>query len=135
PTAEILMRSRYSAYARGEVDYVVRTHDPEKRLPALRESVAKWAAGAQFKKLEVLDTEAGGESDQRGIVEFEATFIEEGESRTLRERSSFIRRQGRWFYSKGITPSQQEQVRVGPKTGRNDPCSCGSGKKFKKCCG
>ena len=22
-----------------------------------------------------------------------------------------------------------------PKVGRNDPCPCGSGKKFKKCCG
>ncbi|MEY4631795.1 MAG: hypothetical protein RIQ81_1915 [Pseudomonadota bacterium] len=26
-------------------------------------------------------------------------------------------------------------VRTSPKTGRNDPCPCGSGKKFKKCCG
>jgi uncharacterized protein YecA (UPF0149 family) len=26
-------------------------------------------------------------------------------------------------------------VTVGPKIGRNDPCSCGSGKKYKKCCG
>jgi len=26
-------------------------------------------------------------------------------------------------------------VRVGPKVGRNDPCPCGSGKKYKQCCG
>jgi preprotein translocase subunit SecA len=35
-------------------------------------------------------------------------------------------------------PSPQEKpepVRVGPKVGRNDPCPCGSGKKFKACHG
>ena len=26
-------------------------------------------------------------------------------------------------------------IRVGPKVGRNDPCPCGSGKKYKQCCG
>jgi SWIM/SEC-C metal-binding protein len=30
--------------------------------------------------------------------------------------------------------SPPEPVRALPKVGRNDPCSCGSGKKFKKCC-
>jgi len=133
PTAEVLMRSRYTAYARGEVDYLVRTHDPEKRVPALRENVAKWAASANFKRLEVHATEAGGESDDRGMVEFTATWMEGGEERSLRERSTFIRRGGRWFYVKGTTPSQQPQVRS-EKVGRNDPCPCGSGKKYKKCC-
>ena len=32
---------------------------------------------------------------------------------------------------KGMGPAR----RTGPKVGRNDPCPCGSGKKYKKCCG
>ena len=33
------------------------------------------------------------------------------------------------------TPVKQEPVKVGPKIGRNDPCPCGSGKKYKNCHG
>ncbi len=33
------------------------------------------------------------------------------------------------------TPVKQQPIIVGPKTGRNDPCPCGSGKKFKACHG
>jgi hypothetical protein len=31
--------------------------------------------------------------------------------------------------------SQAKPKRTGPKVGRNDPCPCGSGKKYKNCCG
>ena len=35
----------------------------------------------------------------------------------------------------GANPPKRKPVHVGPKVGRNDPCPCGSGKKYKKCCG
>ncbi len=129
------MRSRYTAYARGDVDYVVATHDPKKRSPTLRESAAKWAESARFSGLEVVRTEAGGPEDKTGIVEFVATYVEDGTTHTLRERSRFRRSDGHWVYIDGTTPHTETAVRTTPKVGRNAPCPCGSGKKFKKCCG
>src|SRR5690606_30442714 len=35
----------------------------------------------------------------------------------------------------GEVAVNQEPVKVGPKIGRNDPCPCGSGKKYKNCHG
>ena len=135
PTAEALMRSRYSAFARGEVDYLVATHDPAKRVASLREQVAKWAAGATFTGLEIHDTERGGPDDTTGIVEFTARFTEKGAERNLRERSRFRRIDGAWFYVDGKTPTTATVVRGAAKVGRNAPCPCGGGKKYKRCCG
>ena len=134
-TAEALMRSRYSAYAAGNVDYIVQTHDPKKRLKQLREQVEKWASQAEFTELKIVATEAGGPGDRSGVVEFEATYVEDGQSRTLHERSSFRRAGDQWYYVEGGAPKAKTVVRSQPKVGRNAPCPCGSGKKYKRCCG
>jgi SEC-C motif-containing protein len=126
-TAEQLMRSRYSAYATGNVDYVLKTQEDEDR-----QRVIDWSKGSTFVALRVLRTEAGAADDQTGTVEFEADYQSEGVLHTHHELSSFARRDGRWVFLKGHPPTQ---VRSTPKVGRNDPCPCGSGKKFKKCCG
>ncbi len=42
---------------------------------------------------------------------------------------------GQEEYQENQEPQKQEPVRVGPKVGRNDPCPCGSGKKYKHCHG
>ena len=134
PTAEALMRSRYTAYATGATDYVVATHDPKKRISSLREQVEKWARGAQFTSLEVRSTDGGGPGDSLGEVEFVATYLEDGKTHTLREISTFRKIKGAWFYVGGKTPHTETVVRPDLKVGRNDPCPCGSGKKYKKCC-
>lgn len=103
-TAEELMRSRYSAYAKGFADYLVETHDPDTRAPGLRESVARWAASVQFTRLTIRDREDGGALHQTGIVAFEAQFVERGRIQTMRERSRFRRHGGRWVYTAG-TPA------------------------------
>lgn len=128
------MRSRYTAYATGAIDYVVATHDPKKRIPSLREQVGKWADGARFTGLEVRSTDGGGPGDSLGEVEFVATYVEAGKTHTLREISTFRRIRGAWFYVEGKTPHTDTVVRADIKVGRNDPCACGSGKKSKKCC-
>lgn len=130
-TAEALMRSRYSAYARGEVDYLVRTHAPETRSPTLREDVAAWVAAARFTGLSVSATEGGGPGDTTGFVTFTARFTEGGRAQALAERSRFARHEGAWVYVDG-TPAP---VKAAVKVGRNDPCPCGSGRKHKACCG
>ncbi|WP_373048444.1 YchJ family protein [Vulgatibacter sp.] len=132
PTAEALMRSRYSAYVKGEIDYILQTHDPETREVADREEIERWSREADWKGLEI-HRASGGPGDEKGEVEFTASWREAGRDRTHRECSHFRPGEGGgWNYVSG----HQVQVPVvaGPKTGRNDPCPCGSGKKFKKCC-
>ena len=133
-TAEECMRSRFTAYALGHVDYLVYSHDPDARSPKLREAIGEWAARAEFQTLRVITTEAGRPGDDSGRVHFEADYNEGGESKTLAEMSEFRRYDGRWVYSKGYAPKPGTFTRTNAKIGRNDPCPCGSGKKFKKCC-
>jgi SEC-C motif-containing protein len=120
------MRSRFTAYATGEVDYLVSTEDP----PGDRAAIARWVKEARFTGLEVLSLEAGGEDDEEGVVEFRARYIEAGEERLHQERSRFRKIDGRWCFVQGARPKKSEST-----PGRNDPCPCGSGKKYKKCCG
>lgn len=129
------MRSRYSAYALSEVDYLVRTHEPAH--PPARDEIARWARSARFTGLEITSVERGGPEDSTGIVEFIARYEEDRAPRIHHERSLFRRIDGRWYYvdqpSEG--PAGPAAQRRGSGPGRNDPCPCGSGKKFKKCCG
>jgi SEC-C motif-containing protein len=95
-TAERLMRSRYSAYAKGRTDHVFRTWHPRTR-PAEVEPVP----GLVWTGLRVLATGAGGADDDEGTVEFEATHDGPGGPGVLHERSRFVRRAGRWVYLDG----------------------------------
>lgn len=95
-TAEELMRSRYSAYARGRADYLFRTWHPRTR-PAdvsLGDDIS-WLG------LEIDDVVAGGADDERGEVEFTAHYRDGDGVAAMHERSRFERRAGRWCYVDG----------------------------------
>jgi SEC-C motif-containing protein len=95
-TAEELMRSRYSAFARGDADYLFRTWHPRTRpADTAVDADVVWIS------LEVTDTAAGGVDDDRGEVEFTARFVSEGRMDAMHERSRFERRRGRWVYVDG----------------------------------
>jgi SEC-C motif-containing protein len=126
------MRSRFSAYALGRIDYIERTSGGPALAAFSRRDAEAWANAATFTKLEVLATEQGTESDDEGLVDFAATYIEAKKTHVLRERSRFARTDGAWRY---IGAAPQRPVTAAPKAGRNAPCPCGSGLKFKKCCG
>jgi len=132
-TAEKLMRSRYSAFVLRNGDYLLSTLAEENRSGFDAESIAhdttRWTG------LDIIECVAGGILDQTGIVEFVAHFDENGNHHQLHERSNFERRDGKWFYVDGIFPGVSHSNASPVKAGRNDPCPCGSGKKFKKCCG
>jgi SEC-C motif-containing protein len=125
-TAEALMRSRYTAYALGEADYIVAT---EKPAPA-RASIAATMRTTRFLRLEVLESR-GGPGDVEGLVHFRA-YSDRG---ALDERSRFARdTAGRWVY-RARAPEAAAALSPGrAKVGRNEPCPCGSGKKAKRCC-
>jgi len=133
-TAEILMRARYSAYATGAVDFIVDTclRDEEHDIDVA--ATRRWSEKSTWFGLEILRTEKGGPDDDEGLVEFVATYSQDGLRDRHHEISRFVRKDGAWLFSEGeIVPTTI--VREGPKVGRNDQCPCGSGKKYKKCCG
>lgn len=134
PTAEALMRSRYSAYAFQEIDYLRETLSAEAQVDHDDKSVKEWAETADWQGLTIHDTWAGGEEDEDGIVEFSAHYAVSGVDQTHRERAQFKRFDGKWLYVDGDIASEQPIVKE-QKIGRNEPCPCESGKKYKKCCG
>ncbi|MGZ4467890.1 MAG: YchJ family protein [Nocardioidaceae bacterium] len=97
PTAEALMRSRYSAFAIGHVDHLFRTWHPRTRPADLSDT-----PDVTWEGLEVLRTTAGGAADDTGTVEFRARFRgRDGAPHLLHETSRFERRAGRWVYVDG----------------------------------
>lgn len=96
-TAEELMRSRYAAYAVGELDHVFRTWHPRTRPETIEPDPA-----LSWTKLEVVDVVAGAVDDEVGEVEFEASYERSGTPGSRRERSRFERRRGRWVYVDGV---------------------------------
>jgi SEC-C motif-containing protein len=133
-TAAQLMASRYVAYATGDVDYLLATNDPKTRDDADRESIAEWSRRSEWRGLEIVSTELGGLDDSTGQVEFIARYAMEGSEFAHHELAQFRRIDGRWFFTSGQKIAAPPARRPASKVGRNDPCTCGSGKKYKKCC-
>ncbi len=128
------MRSRYTAYVLGEIDYVVASHHPDTRDEVDDKSAREWSKAASWEGLTVHEAK-GGEGDEEGVVEFTARYLMQGRLVRHRERAQFKKHGGRWFYFDGDMVKAKPVVREGRKVGRNDDCPCGSGKKYKKCCG
>jgi len=134
PTAEALMRARYSAYVTANIDFIERTTHSGARAEFNRESARKWSEESQWHGLEILNVTGGKEQDAEGTVEFIATYSQKGEEVKHHEVSTFRKEAGAWTFVDArmmYQPFRRDQ----PKIGRNDPCPCGSGKKYKKCCG
>ncbi len=134
-TAESLMRSRYCAYVVGNIAYLTETLEPDHRHDHDAAAARRWAERSVWEGLEVQSVQGGGTSDQDGTVEFVASFSENGIHKRHHEIGRFRRREGRWYYVEGKLVPPRTERHQGEKVGRNDPCPCGSGRKFKKCCG
>ncbi|WP_182064667.1 YchJ family protein [Curtobacterium sp. ME12] len=97
PTAERLMRSRFSAFALGVPEYLLLTWHPRSRPAGLElDRSQRWT------RLDVLATTSGGPFDSHGTVTFRAWWRSDDERGTLEETSDFVREQGRWFYVDGV---------------------------------
>lgn len=131
PGPEELMRARYTAHVKEDIDFVVDTHNPASIDRLDRDSTEKWAKESEWLGLEIIRSETNGDE---GIVEFIAKFKQDDTDFDHHEISNFVKADGEWFFDDGYTPSTTV-VRDSPKVGRNEPCPCGSGKKYKKCCG
>lgn len=133
PTAEATMRARYTSFVKGEIDFIRSTYNPEDMDQFDEEGITRWSKESEWKGLEIREVEAGTESDDTGKVEFIAKYAIGGVQQNHHEVSEFKKVDGRWFFMDGQVVGSTVS-RTGPKVGRNDPCPCGSGKKFKKCC-
>lgn len=101
PTAETLMRSRYTAFALGAVDYLINTTAPEKRGEDDADILNDQVKYTNWTGLKILSTDLGGRSDEQGTVEFEAAFETDEQSGTLYEKSNFRKENGFWLYVDG----------------------------------
>lgn len=122
-TAEALMRSRYSAYVLKHSTYLLDTWHHSTRPATIDNSHGP----AVWQRLEIILRDRGMAEDDEGWVEFVARY----QGGQIHERSRFVKEAGHWFYVDGDLMPPLPMT----KPGRNDPCSCGSGKKYKKCCG
>ncbi len=129
-TAEALMRSRFTAYALGNDDYILATWEAKVQP----EKTDFSAENLNWQRLEIIDTQKGGVNDSKGIVEFKAFYLNNGEAYRLHEVSRFAKTNGRWLYLDGVVRKVGKIIQQSNQ-GKNAPCPCGSGKKFKRCCG
>lgn len=130
-TAQQLMRSRYSAFALGEVDYIVDTTAIGQQVALNREAIRDWSQANQWLGLEIVSVNEQVDR-QHAQVEFIAQFrartSQQGESATLqqhRELSTFVKHNARWYF---LDPTLEQTWAM------KQACLCGSGKKFKHCC-
>ncbi|MBK8802632.1 MAG: SEC-C domain-containing protein [Fibrobacteres bacterium] len=126
-TPEELMRSRYSAFVRGELGYLLSTHHPSTRSPQLVSGLEETLRTARWIGLRVVAWGMEKGREDRGWVEFVAFQAGPGFDQ-IHERSRFFRADGKWQYVDG---THLPDVTLD----RNGPCVCGSGRKWKKCHG
>jgi len=135
-TAEALLRARYTAHTFANVDYIQKTHHPSHRGELDLASTKEWAESSEWLSLEIRKVIDGGENDQTGQIEFIARFNDaKGNPVNHHELSLFKKHDGLWHFVDAEAPKVEQIRRDSPKVGRNDPCPCSSGKKYKKCCG
>jgi len=134
-SAEALMRARYASYVTGDVGFLRESATKSVQEEFDEEASTAWSKTAKWHGLEILRTEGGGKGDKSGVVEFRALYTANGEFCNHHEVAKFVKERDGWKFEDGELVGETPIVREEPKIGRNDPCPCGSGKKYKKCCG
>lgn len=123
-TAEQLMRSRYSAYTLVDIPYIVATTLPAQQNLLDQQSMKKWGETTQWAGLNIIK-HIPNLSKIHSSVEFKAFFETENGLQTHHENSLFVKVENRWYFvDPTVALPNKKQL-----------CICGSGKKFKHCCG
>ena len=137
PTAEAVVRSRYTAFCLGLYDYLVQTTHPDFREDLTAEEIAQNTADIKWERLDILEcgkTPASDGGEDFETVTFSVLYERDGRVFQMSEVSYFQRKDDTLYYVEGLAHKPVGYRRPEPKVGRNDPCPCGSGKKHKKCC-
>ena len=127
-TAEQLMRSRYSAFAKQEIEYIVKTTAIGQQQALDIKAIADWSQANQWLKLEVIQAKEKLDKNH-AQVEFQAHYADTkdnaAKAQIHHEVSHFVKHEGAWYF---LDPTIDQQITM------KQPCICGSGKKFKQCC-
>ena len=130
PDAERLMRSRFTAHVVRDYEHLHRTVLETAKEPYVPDPEA---GGTNWTRLVIHSHEKGARPDF-AYVDFTAYFQEGEEEKALHEKAEFQRVDGTWYYTRPVRQGPAPIKSVQAKAGRNDPCPCGSGKKYKQCC-
>lgn len=161
-TPEALMRSRYTAFTQKNADYLLSTMTPELQQANDHQDLQDFADEVEsWVKLEIINAPAVSSYATQANVEFTAYFMYDGQQQRIHENSMFVKQNDQWLYAghqhqcgshHDHNDDRQhnhhhhvhdencghhhhhDPYRAEVKIGRNDPCPCGSGKKYKKCC-
>ena len=123
-SAEQLMRSRYSAFAKHEIDYIVKTTALGQQQALDVTAIADWSKSNQWLKLEIVQAKEKIDKNH-AQVEFKAHYHDGKQAQVHHEVSHFVLHDGAWYF---LDPTTDMQITM------KQPCICGSGKKFKQCC-
>ena len=132
-TAEALMRARYSAFVTAAIDFIVTSTHSHTRNEIDLSYIREWSETSTWRGLQIIETKVV--NDDKAYVSFEAQYTQRGEDQNHREKSLFEREDGHWRFVTGDELKNPTVRYEAPRPGRNDPCPCGSGKKYKKCHG
>jgi SEC-C motif-containing protein len=129
-TAERLMRARFTAHVTHDWAFLQRTYlgTAAEPLPD-----GEGQTPVAWTRLVVHAHEPGNRPDV-AFVDFSAYYVDQGREFALQEKAEFKRRDGAWIYTRPVREGPAPIKATHPKPGRNDPCPCGSGKKYKHCC-
>jgi SEC-C motif-containing protein len=119
-----LMRSRYSAFALQQIDYLMNTTAVGQHPFLDRVAIADWSKSNQWLKLEVIQHQPKLDKTH-ALVEFKAHYHDGTQAQIHHEISHFVLHQQRWYF---LDPTLEMTITM------KQPCICGSGKKFKQCC-
>lgn len=123
-TAEQLMRSRYSAFAMHDLDYIVNTTALGQQVALDQTAILEWAKSNQWLKLEVVQAKEKIDKNH-AQVEFKAHYHDGKTAQVHHEVSHFVKFDERWYF---LDPTTDQHITM------KQPCICGSNKKFKQCC-
>lgn len=131
-TAEELMRSRFTAHVAGDERYLHFSYGPTAHLPYAPDTAELQPVA--WTRL-VVHAHEPGRTPDLAFVDFSAFYaVEGGGEAALQEKSEFQRLEGKWLFTRPVRQGPAPLKATAPKVGRNDPCPCGSGKKYKQCC-
>lgn len=131
-SAEALMRSRFTAHVVEDYAYLHRTYRPTSKLPFTAEP-SDGESPIHWTRL-VVHSHEPGRTLETAAVDFSAYYSDDSGNHVIQEKSEFLRENGQWFYTRPLRTGPAPLKAATAKVGRNDPCPCGSGKKFKQCC-
>ncbi|MBL7685128.1 MAG: SEC-C domain-containing protein [Deltaproteobacteria bacterium] len=130
-TPRELLEARYQAFVDQDIDFILESCHPDVKDQQDLPTIEAWSKNAIWHHFEIEKEEV---EKEKAIITFNLKYEEKGKMIYHRELAEFRKQGSKWYYYDSTFPKPETLKREGPKVGRNDPCHCGSGKKFKKCC-